>query len=220
MITISNVYKSFSQGETHTEVLRDVSLSIQKGEIVAIMGPSGSGKSTLLSLISGMDTPTKGRIKVDGKDLSGMTDQELSLFRNQTIGIVFQTFELLPSFTALENILLPSDLSGKADITRAKKLLESVGLSHRINQLPGKLSGGEAQRVAIARALINSPKVIFADEPTGNLDQHNGQNIMELLITETKKAGGTLVLITHDLAVAKKAGRTLFIRDGVIATTP
>jgi putative ABC transport system ATP-binding protein len=216
MITLSGVYKSFSQGETQIQVLKDISLSITSGEVVAIMGPSGSGKSTLLSLMSGMDTPTKGTIEVDGKNLSLMTDRELSLFRNQTIGIVFQTFELIPSFTTLENVLLPGDVSGKTKIPRARELLEGVGLSHRVNQLPGKLSGGEAQRVAIARALMNGPRVLFADEPTGNLDQHNGKNIIDLLVTETKKNGGTLVLITHDRMIAEKADRILSIRDGVI----
>lgn len=219
MIELSHVSKSFPQGDGTIEVLRDVSLSVGVGEVVALIGPSGSGKSTLLSLMSGMDVPSSGSVRVDGKELSRMDDGSLSSFRNSIIGIVFQTFELIPSFTALENVLLPSDLSGTSADTnrkRAEELLVRVGLAHRLHQLPGKLSGGESQRVAIARALMNAPRVIFADEPTGNLDQANGGAIMDLLVENVRNEHGTLILITHDPEIAKRADRIFSIKDGAV----
>jgi len=221
MIELSHVSKSFPQGDGAIEVLRDVSLSVGAGEVVALIGPSGSGKSTLLSLMSGMDVPSSGSVRVDGKELSSMDDGSLSSFRNSTIGIVFQTFELIPSFTALENVLLPSELKGVSANTnrkRAEELLVRVGLAHRLHQLPGKLSGGESQRVAIARALMNTPRVIFADEPTGNLDQANGSAIMDLLIENVRNEHGTLILITHDPEIARRADRTFSIKDGSVTS--
>ncbi len=220
MIELSHVSKSFPQGDGTIDVLKDISLFVDEGEVVALIGPSGSGKSTLLSLMSGMDVPTSGSVRVDGKELSEMDDVALSSFRNSTIGIVFQTFELIPSFTALENVLLPSDLKNTPiDRERAETLLTRVGLSHRLHQLPGKLSGGESQRVAIARALMNAPRVIFADEPTGNLDQTNGMAIMDLLIGNVRDEHGTLVLITHDPEIARRADRVFSIKDGAITSS-
>jgi len=219
MIQLAHVSKSFPQGDSSIDVLKDVTLTIEEGEIVALVGPSGSGKSTLLSLMCGMDIPSSGTIHVDGKELSRMDDATLSSFRNSTIGIVFQTFELIPSFTALENVLLPSDLGEGPDRARAQEILKKVGLGHRLNQLPGKLSGGESQRVAIARALMNKPRVIFADEPTGNLDQTNGKAIMDLLIESVRGEKGTLILITHDPDVAKRADRVFTISDGCVVVS-
>ncbi len=219
MIQLSHVSKSFPQGDSSIDVLKDVTLTIKTGEVAALVGPSGSGKSTLLSLMCGMDVPTSGTIHVDGAELSRMDDTTLSSFRNSTIGIVFQTFELIPSFTALENVLLPSDLGEGPNTARAQELLQKVGLGHRLHQLPGKLSGGESQRVAIARALMNKPRVVFADEPTGNLDQANGKAIMDLLIESVRGEQGTLILITHDPDVAKRADRVFTITDGRVVVS-
>lgn len=214
MIELQNVSKTYRQGDQVIRVLSGVTLSIASGEKVAIVGASGSGKSTLLSIMSGMDTPDSGRVIVDGKDIGEMSERELAEFRNRRIGVIFQSFELVPSFTALENVLLPLDIrdvDGRAD---AEHALASVGLSHRVHHLPSMLSGGEEQRVAIARALAQAPDILFADEPTGNLDRKTGEEILELIRKALGKRERTLVMITHDTEIARTMDRVLEIKDG------
>lgn len=216
MIELQNISKSYRQGETLIRVLSDVSLSISAGEKVAIVGASGSGKSTLLSIMSGMDTPDSGKVVIDGKNIAEMSPRELSEFRNRSIGVIFQSFELVPSFTALENVMLPLDIrdsNGRADAERA---LASVGLSHRLNHLPSMLSGGEEQRVAIARVLAQSPGVLFADEPTGNLDRKTGEEVLRLIRTALGEHERTLIMITHDPEIAQTMDRVLEIKDGSV----
>lgn len=213
MIELINVTKSYTQGTTQIPVLTNVSLTIHQGERVSIIGASGSGKSTLLSLMSGMDTPDQGEVRIHGKDISTMTDKELAILRNRDIAIIFQSFELVPSFTALENVMLPLNIAGRDGRTEAREALVSVGLSERTHHLPSMLSGGEEQRVAIARALVQNPKILFADEPTGNLDTATGAHILSLIDTILEARERTFIVITHDIAIAKKMDRILEIRD-------
>jgi putative ABC transport system ATP-binding protein len=215
MIELQNISKTYTQGDTSIRVLNDVSLRIEDGERVAIVGASGSGKSTLLSIMSGMDVPDSGNVVIDGKNIGSMRDRELSDFRNRTIGVIFQSFELVPSFTALENVMLPLDIRNTGSAQDAKQALDSVGLSHRLDHLPSMLSGGEEQRVAIARALAQSPKILFADEPTGNLDRKTGTEILDL-IRAAASTERILVMITHDQEIAKQMDRTLEIREGTV----
>ncbi len=216
MIELTNVFKSYTQGETVIPVLRDVNLFIEDGEHVAIIGTSGSGKSTLLSLMSGMDKPDKGTVAIEGKDLSKLSESALSLFRNKDIGIIFQSFELVPSFSALENVMLPLDIGKTGGTTEAIKALTEVGLLHRKMHLPSMLSGGEEQRVAIARALAQNPKILFADEPTGNLDPKTGAEVLSLLKNAAGGRSRTLVIITHDPAIAKMMDRVIEITNGTV----
>lgn len=196
-------------------VLDQISLSLQRGESLAIVGESGSGKTTLLSLLAGLDTPTTGRIELFGQDISGLDEDGRAALRLGRVGFVFQAFHLLPSFTALENVAAPLELAGRSDaMTRARAALARVGLQHRLDHLPRQLSGGEQQRVAIARAFAVGPALLFADEPTGNLDQHTGERVSELLFDLNRQDGVSLVLVTHDLRLAARCQRQIRLEAG------
>jgi putative ABC transport system ATP-binding protein len=196
-----------------------VDLAVPAGQFVAIMGASGSGKSTLLGLLAGLDTPTTGRIVIDGVDITGLNEDELALVRGRKIGFVFQSYQLIPTLTAEENVLLPHELAGgevKAGIARARDLLASVGLEDRMDHYPVQLSGGEQQRVALARAFMGKPPILMADEPTGNLDSVNGAHVLNLLISLNQREGTTLVLVTHDATLAGRADRIVTLSDGKV----
>jgi putative ABC transport system ATP-binding protein len=196
-------------------VLDRVDLRIGSGEFVAVVGPSGSGKSTLLALLAGLDEPTSGRVRLDGVDLAGLDEDGRARLRRDRIGFVFQSFQLIPSLTALENVRVPLDLAGRRDgRERARDLLARVGLADRLDHLPVQLSGGEQQRVALARAFIHEPGILFADEPTGNLDREAGGAILGLMQDLNREHGATIVLVTHDIELASAAGRTIRLRDG------
>jgi len=218
MIDLIRVSKQFD-GKRRVTALDEVSLRVDRGEMVAIVGPSGSGKSTLLNLIGGLDRPTAGEVHVDGKRLGGLSDDQLTMVRRDTIGFVFQFFNLLPSLTCLENVALPLHLRGwprrKANL-RARELLELVQLGARLEHLPEELSGGERQRVAIARALAIYPPILLADEPTGNLDTHTGAEILSLIRDLHERLNATILIVTHDLTVAGSCPRTIALRDGRI----
>ena len=212
-----SITKTYTIGEQPVRVLDDVSFSVSSGEFLVVNGSSGSGKSTLLSLLSGLDQPSSGRIILNEIDITDMTEDELAPMRNELFGFVFQSFHLVPSLTALENIMFPAELKQDRDAyTKATRLLDRVGLRNRSDNFPHQLSGGEKQRVAICRALINSPKIIFADEPTGNLDTHNGQAILELLLELQKERKTTLILVTHSPELAATAERVITLQDGRI----
>jgi putative ABC transport system ATP-binding protein len=219
LIEIKNLVKEYANGDVVTPVLHGVNFTIEKGEFVAIMGPSGSGKSTLMHILGFLDTLTTGTYTFGGKDVSTITDDELADMRNQKVGFVFQAFNLLPRASALENVMLPLIYTPKVSLEerrkRAQKLLTDVGLGHRLENTPNKLSGGEKQRVAIARALVVNPDVIFADEPTGNLDSKSGAQVMKIL-QELNNQGHTIILVTHERTTAEHASRIIEIRDGVI----
>ncbi|HTM48568.1 MAG TPA: ABC transporter ATP-binding protein [Bryobacteraceae bacterium] len=203
---------------THTvEILKDIDFEIERGQFVAIMGASGSGKSTLLGLLAGLDTPTSGRILLDGEDITGLDEDRLAVLRGRKVGFVFQSYQLIPTLTAEENVLLPLDLAGRAGRGRARELLERVGLLDRRDHYPIQLSGGEQQRVALARAFVMQPPILMADEPTGNLDTRNGRLVLDLLLQLNHQEKATLVLVTHDRELASHAGRTITLRDGEIA---
>ncbi|MFP5387338.1 MAG: ABC transporter ATP-binding protein [Bacteriovoracia bacterium] len=214
-VVVSDLRKSYGQGESRVEVLKGINLEIKRGETLALVGKSGSGKSTLLSLLAGLDQPDSGQILVEGNNISGMSEKELTHFRASHMGIVFQQFHLVSTLTAFENVLLPLELlkRDKAQET-ASQLLHSVGLSHRSHHLPSQLSGGESQRVAIARALAISPAILFADEPSGNLDEETGDKVMDLLFGMVEKTGTTLVLVTHDPDLAEKCSRVVHLEHG------
>ncbi len=216
MIELKHVSKTYTQGDAKIPVLHDINLTIKDGEHVAIIGASGSGKSTLLSLMSGMDTPDSGEVLIDGKNIAEMSERELSHLRNSEIAIIFQSFELVPSFSALENVMLPLDIGMRGGKREATASLESVGLGHRILHLPSMLSGGEEQRVAIARALVQDPKILFADEPTGNLDPVTGAQVLTLIKEAANGKKRTLVIITHERAIAKQMDRILEINNGIV----
>jgi len=216
LIETQDLWKTYTMGDEEIHALRGVSIQIEKGEYVAIMGPSGSGKSTLMNLIGCLDTPSKGTYLLNGKEVSTMNDNELARIRNEEIGFVFQTFNLLPRATALHNVELPLVYAGvpaKVRLERARQALEKVELSQRMNHRPNELSGGQRQRVAIARALVNNPSILLADEPTGNLDSKTGVEIMALF-ERLHGAGNTIVLVTHEADVAAHAKRQILIRDG------
>jgi len=219
MIKLNGVSKTYQMGETTVFALDNVSLKIKRGEFVAIIGPSGSGKSTLLHVIGGLDRPSKGKVIWEGKDISQLSDKNLALFRNQKIGFVFQQFHLLPKTNVLENVLLPAMYapSDSNTLERARKILQELSLLDRIDHTPAQLSGGQQQRVAIARALINQPKVILADEPTGNLDSRSGEQILKILKGLNQK-GITIIVVTHDPRIAKRAERVIRIKDGRIVS--
>lgn len=215
MMQVRNLRKSYGQGESRLEVLKGINLDIQAGEILALVGKSGSGKSTLLSLLSGLDAPDEGSILVQGKDMAKMSERELTQFRAQHMGIVFQQFHLVSTLSALENVLLPLELLKRPNsLKEATRLLESVGLSSRLHHLPSQLSGGESQRVAIARSLAIRPSILFADEPSGNLDEETGDKVMQLLFDLVKETGTTLVLVTHDSELAQRCGRVIHLEHG------
>lgn len=219
LIKVENIYKDYESGDAETKVLNGVSFEIKKGEFVSIMGPSGSGKSTLMHILGLLDRPTSGKYFFEDEDVSQFNDDELAKLRNEKIGFVFQAFHLLPKTTVLENIMLPLIYSeNKTNHEKlAKEVLEKVGLSHRINHYTNQISGGEKQRAAIARALINNPDVIFADEPTGNLDSKSGRQIMEIL-QSLNEAGHTIILVTHETGTAEHADRIIKIVDGEIVS--
>ena len=198
-------------------ILKDVALDLPAGKTVSITGPSGSGKTTLLMVFSGLEKPSSGHVEVAGKTLTGLSEDELAVFRRDNVGIIFQNFHLIPTMTALENVAIPLEFAGKKDaFHKAQAALEAVGLGARIKHYPGQLSGGEQQRVAIARAFVTAPRLILADEPTGNLDAETGEKVMKIMFDLTKQNGTTLVLITHDAELAKKCDITVKIRDGHI----
>lgn len=218
MLVLTDVIKRYKMGEQYVNALNGVSLQIERGEYIAIMGPSGSGKSTMMNILGFLDVPDKGEYIFDGQKITGMSEKELAFVRNRRVGFIFQTFNLLPRETALENVELPMIYSGISKTKRfeiAKKLLNMVGLGERINHRPNELSGGERQRVAIARALVNNPDIILADEPTGNLDTKTGNEIMSIL-DNLNKQGKTVVLVTHDPEIAEHSDRIIHIRDGKI----
>ena len=218
IIKIRGIIRDFQLGSETVHVLKGIDLDIERGEYLAIMGPSGSGKSTLMNLLGCLDTPTDGSYVLNGKDVSQMSDDDLAEIRNKEIGFVFQTFNLLPRTTALGNVALPMVYAGatkKERIIRAEKVLEDVGLADRMDHRPNQLSGGQRQRVAVGRALVNSPSIILADEPTGNLDSKTGMEIMSLF-DDIHKAGNTVIMVTHEEEVAAHAHRIIRLRDGMI----
>jgi len=218
IIDIANIRKEYIMGSQLIAALKDVSLSIQKNEYVALMGPSGSGKSTLMNILGCLDTPTSGTYKLNGTEVSEMSDDDLALVRNREIGFVFQTFNLLPRLSALENVALPMVYKGMAKTERTKRaeeVMDMVGLKDRMHHKPNELSGGQRQRVAIARALVNNPSIILADEPTGNLDTKTSYEIMNIF-ENINKNGNTVILVTHEEDIAKHARRIIRLRDGLI----
>jgi putative ABC transport system ATP-binding protein len=217
LIQTYNLTKNFINGEIVTEVLNGLTFSIGQGEFVAIMGPSGSGKSTLMHILGLLDRPSEGKYYLEGKDITKLDDDELARLRNSKIGFVFQSFNLLPRTTVLENVMLPLTYAKhkEAPVVCAKRVLENVGLGHRLNYFTNQISGGEKQRVAIARALVNNPAVIFADEPTGNLDSKSGMQIMEIL-QQLNDLGNSIVLVTHEIYTSEHAKRIIKIKDGLI----
>jgi len=219
MIHASGLTKIIDSGAHTVEILRGIDLEIPRGQFVAIMGPSGSGKSTLLGLLAGLDTATSGRVVIDGSDITGLEEDELARIRGRKIGFVFQSYQLIPTLTAEENVLLPLELAGEnhTRATHARELLEQVGLLDRRDHYPGQLSGGEQQRVALARAFVLRPPIIMADEPTGNLDTANGRMVLDLLIGLNRREETTLVLVTHDPDISSRADRRILLRDGMIA---
>lgn len=207
--------KVYGNSENKVEAINDISISVKRGEFVAIMGPSGSGKSTLLHIMGGIERPTSGKVFIDGIDIYSMTDEQLAIFRRRQIGIVYQFYNLIPVLNVVENISLPLVLDGrKINDVRIEEMLKMLNLTHRANFLPGQLSGGQQQRVSIGRALINAPAIVLADEPTGNLDSKNSQDILELFKLSNKKYKQTLIIITHDEEIALQADRIITIDDG------
>ena len=219
MIAVKELTKTIQTDRHRVEILKKISFEVPASQVVAIMGPSGSGKSTLLGLIAGLDWPTSGTVMLDGVDMTRLDEDELALLRGRKIGFVFQTYQLIPTLTALENVLLPAELAGSSAngaLDRARSLLGGVGLLDREDHYPAQLSGGEQQRVAIARAFVMSPSVLLADEPTGNLDSVNGSHVLELLLKLNREQGTTLVLVTHDDTLASHADRRILLLDGRI----
>lgn len=218
-IVLKNVSKYYTEGDQQRLVFKDVDLEIQPGEFVALLGRSGSGKSSLLNILSGIDQPSSGKVIINDLDITGLSEHERTLFRRQNVGFVFQLFNLIPTLTVLENVLLPLELTGKlkkAHQEHVSKLLTAVRLSDRINSFPDKLSGGEQQRVAILRALIHKPILLLADEPTGNLDSDSSRQVLSLMTTLVRKEGKTLILVTHSPEVAQLADRVFIFRKGQI----
>jgi len=220
VIVAENLVKTYKMGDIEVNALRGLTMSIDRGEVVAIVGPSGSGKSTLMNILGCLDRPTSGTYTLDGESVAGLTDDQLANIRNRKVGFIFQSFNLLSRATALSNVELPLRYSGKTEgrRERARQSLEAVGLKDRMNHKPFELSGGQQQRVAIARALVNDPAIIMADEPTGNLDSKVGQEIMDLLLNLNHKVGTTLIIVTHDPKVAAQTQRVIRIRDGMVDT--
>ena len=217
ILKVENLTKTYGSGENLVHAVDDVSFSVEKGEFVAIVGASGSGKSTLLHLIGGVDRPTSGKIFVDGNDISKMNDDKLAVFRRRQVGIVYQFYNLIPILTVEENITLPCDLDGRGvDRERLEMILDSFGLRARRKHLPNQLSGGQQQRTSIARALINNPAILLADEPTGNLDSKSTEEIMSILKMSNRDFNQTIIMITHNLEIAKEADRIITIQDGKI----
>jgi len=218
VIEIKNLTKTFISGERRGEILKGINLSVRKREVLAIEGPSGSGKSTLLGLLAGFDSPTSGSIQLEGEEITQMSEDQLALLRGRKLGFVFQSFNLIPTLTAEENIMLPIELRGDADgaAERVQELMIAVGLQDRRSHYPAQLSGGEQQRVALARAFAGNPSILLADEPTGNLDSVTGGMVLDLLLRLNHKEGATLVLVTHDPALSRLTDRIVRLRDGLI----
>jgi len=217
MIVVDGLRKSIRNGTRTVDILKGLDFAVAKGEFVAIMGASGSGKSTLLGLLAGLDTPSAGNVHLNGTAISYLPEDRLAQVRGRTVGFVFQSYQLIPTLTALENVLLPWELNADGDgLPRARQLLASVGLDDRMDHYPVQLSGGEQQRVALARAFILRPPIVLADEPTGNLDTTNGAHVLRLLLELNRSEGTTLVLVTHDAALSAYAGRRIVLRDGLI----
>ena len=221
MIVVRSLTKTIETGTHRVEILKGIDLDVPQGQFVVIMGPSGSGKSTLLGLLAGLDTPTSGSIRLDGEEITGLDEDRLALIRGRKIGFVFQSYHLIPTLTAEENVMLPLELTGggrNGAHERARSLLEAVGLAERRDHYPVQLSGGEQQRVALARAFVVRPPILMADEPTGNLDSVNGRHVLELLISLNRNEGTTLVMVTHDRDIAAHADRLITLRDGAISS--
>jgi putative ABC transport system ATP-binding protein len=217
VVEAENLTKYFEMGEVEVQALRGVTFKIKRGEMVSIMGPSGSGKSTLMNILGCLDIPTSGEYFLDGENVSHLSDDELSDIRNRKVGFIFQSFNLLPRISALQNVILPLRYAGANKLKdRALTALEAVGLADRVHHRPNELSGGQQQRVAIARALITEPSIIMADEPTGNLDSKSGKEIMDLLLNLNRESGTTLIIVTHSLEIAAQTGRVLRLRDGLL----
>ncbi len=221
MITVEGLRKSIRNGARTVDILKGLDFSVPRGQFVAIMGSSGSGKSTLLGLLAGLDTPSSGQVRLNDIAISYLPEDRLAQVRGKTVGFVFQSYQLIPTLTALENVLLPYELNdergdSKEGLARARELLTDVGLADRFDHYPVQLSGGEQQRVALARAFILRPPIVLADEPTGNLDTTNGAHVLELLLNLNRKEGTTLVLVTHDPSLASYADRRIVLRDGLI----
>lgn len=217
ILKLSNISQRFRSGDREIQVLSTINLEVNPGESLAIVGPSGSGKTTMLGLCAGLDRPTEGKIELAGKRIEDLNENQRAELRRDNVGFVFQNFELIPTLTALENVSLPLDLKGgKGSKLLSEELLKKVGLADRVHHYPTQLSGGEQQRVAIARAFSNNPSIVFADEPTGNLDEETGQNIEDLLFNLNKENGTTLILVTHNLELANKAQRIVELKMGSI----
>ena len=217
ILKVENLVKTYGKGETRINAVDNISFTVNKGEFVAIVGASGSGKSTLLHLIGGVDRPTSGKVYIDGKDIYSLNNDNLAIFRRRQIGLIYQFYNLIPILNVEENITLPCDLDGaEVDKKRLKELLETLGLENRKTHLPNELSGGQQQRVSIGRAMINNPSIMLADEPTGNLDSKASEEIISLLKISNKKFNQTVIIITHDLEIAKEAERVITIEDGKI----
>ncbi|MEE1610796.1 ABC transporter ATP-binding protein [Microvirga sp. CF3016] len=220
-IALHDVDLSLGRGAARVHILKGISLNVDRGEAVGLIGPSGSGKSTLLMTMAGLERPDSGKVIVDGTDLAGLDEDALARFRGRRIGIVFQSFHLVPTMTALENVALPLELAGDDEaFERAEAELQAVGLGHRLHHYPAQLSGGEQQRVAIARAIVPNPAILVADEPTGNLDENTGGSIIDLLFALKRDRGATLVLVTHDLNLARLCDRMVRLRSGQVEAAP
>jgi putative ABC transport system ATP-binding protein len=220
IIEVIRLTRTIATPTHRVEILRGIDISIPRGQFVAIMGPSGSGKSTLLGLLAGLDNATSGSVLLDGVDITGLSEDQMAEVRGRKIGFVFQSFQLIPTLTAEENVLLPAELAGAGSeaIHRARELLTRVGLADRLDHYPVQLSGGEQQRVALARAFITKPPILLADEPTGNLDGRTGEQVLELLLELNRREGATLVMVTHDAALAANADRVITLRDGLVVS--
>jgi putative ABC transport system ATP-binding protein len=217
VIEVRDVKKWIQNGSRKVEILKGISLTIPAGQFVAIVGASGSGKSTLLGLLAGLDTPSEGEIWIDGTPIHNLVETELAAVRGRKIGFVFQSYQLIQTLTALENVLLPYELNVEGSgLAQARRLLDEVGLGERMDHYPVQLSGGEQQRVALARAFVVAPPIVMADEPTGNLDSVNGKMVLDLLLEGNRKAGTTLVLVTHDAEIASRADRKIVLKDGLV----
>lgn len=219
ILKINGLEKTYKSGQKQLTVLKDISFDVEKGQTFSIVGPSGSGKTTLLGLCAGLDEPNSGNVELCGLDLKNLKEDERAELRNKEVGFIFQNFQLLPTLTALENVSVPLELQGAKDaIHKSKELLEKVGLAYRMHHYPSQLSGGEQQRVALARAFSNTPSILFADEPTGNLDEETGEKVIQLLFDLNKEAGTTLIIISHDLDLANRTQQILRLKGGQILT--
>ena len=217
ILKVENLTKSYGKGEAKVDAIKNINLSINKGEFVAIVGPSGSGKSTLLHLLGGVDKPTSGKVYINDVDIYNLKEKDLSIFRRRNVGLIYQFYNLIPVLSVKENILLPAELDDrKIDKDYLDDLLKTLGLKERANHLPNELSGGQQQRTSIGRALINRPSIVLADEPTGNLDSKNSKEVLELLMLSVRKYNQTLIMITHDPSIALQADRVITIEDGTI----